>query len=155
MIVGKRKVLKRAERQAQVAALYKKSMPMTDIAKKLGCSSKTVSRDIVEMTETWRDQGIEDIKQAKIKILVQLEDINFQAAIEYAASKDSVFLLRRIQAIERISNILGINAPDKLALTDPSGENPYQNLSDEELISKVSSIIGSTDGSRSSANGAK
>ena len=155
MIVGKRKVLKRAERQAQVAALYKKSMPMTDIAKKLGCSSKTVSRDIVEMTETWRDQGIEDIKQAKIKILVQLEDINFQAAIEYAASKDAVFLLRRIQAIERISNILGINAPDKLALTDPSGENPYQNLSDEELISKVSSIIGSTDGSRSSANGAK
>ena len=118
MIVGKRKVLKRAERQAQVAALYKKSMPMTDIAKKLGCSSKTVSRDIVEMTETWRDQGIEDIKQAKIKILVQLEDINFQAAIEYAASKDSVFLLRRIQAIERMAKILGIEAAEKLEIGD-------------------------------------
>jgi hypothetical protein len=36
--------------------------------------------------------------------------------------------------------MLGVDAPGKVALTDPSGERPYSNLSDEELEKKILEI---------------
>jgi len=42
-----------------------------------------------------------------------------------------------IAAIERRARFFGLDAPQKTALTDPSGENPYRAWDNEKLMSEL------------------
>jgi transposase-like protein len=74
---------------------------------------------------------------AALKV-VQIAEAGYgQHAVKLSASKD---ILDRV----------GVRAPDKLALTDPSGENEYGGLSDRELTAKLVSLL---DAARARAGG--
>lgn len=70
--------------------------------------------------------------------VVQIAEAGYgQHAVKLSASKD---ILDRV----------GVRAPEKLALTDPTGEHEYSGLSDRELTAKLISLL---DAARTRASG--
>lgn len=51
---------------------------------------------------------------------------------------------KALKVEERRAKLLGLDAPAKIAPTDPTGEDEYSGLSDEELTRRLRAILGDT-----------
>ena len=60
-------------------------------------------------------------------------------------------LVDKIRAIERLSKLLGWDKPTKVAPTDPSGDNPYKLVNDEELQAIAQALANGHGGDKHSA----
>ena len=65
------------------------------------------------------------------------------------------FNTNKINAVKTMAVIFGLNAPTKIAPTDPTGEKEYESLTDEERASRIAAIFDAArarrDGSASEA----
>jgi hypothetical protein len=129
-----------------------------------------VSNDIKLLVKRWRESALVDVDNAKVEELArinrleleyweawkrsqrdkeaeltetQVGDKSYTKAQERKEGQtgDPRFLAGVQWCIERRCKILGIDAPTKIAPTDPSGTKEYADLTDEERIAKLAEIF--------------
>ena len=50
-----------------------------------------------------------------------------------------------LRVMERRAKLLGLDAPQKIAPTNPSGENEFHSMSDEELLEIARGVVQGAD----------
>ena len=133
----------------QVSALVLKGMTTRQIAEKVGISQRTVVRDIQHLQAQWREKALEAIDQVKARELASLDIMEAEAWDAYNRSKQDYTkkvvedkptgkgrsarietgsqhgdprLFNVILSIkERRAKLLGMDAPTKIAGTNPEG----------------------------------
>jgi len=148
---GKQKEIEMAQRQEQVANLYLRQMSQMEIAETLGVSQQTISNDLAAIKRRWHQQATIKIESAKAAEIARINLLERQYWHAWDASKGSkeVTKSKRTDAtetkaevqVERESQtgdprylegvrwcvtkrceILGLNAPTKIAPTTPDGK---------------------------------
>lgn len=114
-----------AERRLKVFELRKRGYSYRKIAETLGVDVSTAYRDVqAELTEL-REQTAEEVEQVKQIELERLDHLLTQAFSLYKAGDVKAgFLI--LKALERRSKYLGLDAPTKVAPTDPTGAQTWQ-----------------------------
>jgi len=132
--------LRAEERRVRVGEMYfRLGMRQTEIAEQVKVSQATVSGDIKILLKRWREATLANIAELRGKELATLAEMERDAALEFQARKDPRFLTERRLIMKRRAEMLGLDAPMRLA--GPAG-GPLQvqavpvdlgRLSDEEL----------------------
>lgn len=122
----------RAERIGKAIEYRKSGAAYRTIANALGVSPSAAHSYVKEGLDIYRETARE-----QAAILVELEQQRLDAiqAANWAnamqGSKTAADTVLRV--MERRAKLLGLDAPTKIAPTDPSGDNPYLAASDDEL----------------------
>ena len=133
-----RKKTQIADRRQEVSELYLRGWSMNDIAEKLKIDRTTVSRDLSELRKEWLERSINHVAQKKAIELAKIDQLEATYWDAWDASKlgkkgNPAYLTGVQWCISERCKIIGINAPMKIAPTDPSGDNPYMLASADSL----------------------
>jgi hypothetical protein len=138
-----------AQRRRHVASLAARQLTQREIVaslEKLGCLNErpgqepkpwdlaTVNHNLKALREEWRELARQDTATHQAQRLAELSEVKRRAW----ADGDLGIVLR---AIKQEAEMLGLDAPHKVAPTDPSGKEPYQGLTDEERVAKIMSLL--------------
>jgi predicted transcriptional regulator len=138
-----------------VSRLYLKGALQAEIAKELGISQPTVSREIKLLVEEWRAERVYDINEAKARELAKVDNLELEYWDAWKRSQQNAemeskkavktngaldkqeiqkrsegqvgeprFLLGVQWCIDKRCEILGVDAPKKIAQTNPAGDKP-------------------------------
>ncbi len=124
--------MKKASRLESVVVARMAGKSYRKIATELGIPASTAHEYATEALNAYRETARERAGQ-----LVELEQQRLDAiqAANWAnamqGSKTAADTVLRV--MERRAKLLGLDAPTKIAPTDPSGDNPYLAASDDEL----------------------
>jgi hypothetical protein len=107
-----------------------------DAATGLPWSHGTVVNDYKAIRQEWRDAHKAELDEHRAEQLATLREHRRQSwgAREFAEVRQSVLAEMKL---------LGTAAPEKTALTDPTGEHEYTGLTDDELRRRVAALTGS------------
>jgi hypothetical protein len=154
---------------------YLRGVLQKDMAVEFGVSGVQIHDDIKELHKRWRESQIINFNEAKVIELAKIDAIEQEAWAawrrtigkmkkykhaegEKGKSKERVmwheagdprFLTVMQTCVDKRCAILGLDAPKKIAPTDPTGERPYRvavrELSDEQLkiVSRMRHIVSS------------
>lgn len=97
-----------------------------------------ISHDLAVIRKRWADSGVRDFDAARAQELARIDrlEIEYWDAWRDVVPTDRTapsYLAGVMSCIDRRCKLLGLDAPTKIAPTDPSGENPYMGLSDDDL----------------------
>jgi hypothetical protein len=158
--------------QEIISREYLKGNLQAEIASTLGLSLATVKRDLAHVRQRWLDSALRDFDSLKAEQLAKIDTVEAEAwamwsrscerqvrtstqAIEASpnpgcntrtdaqqGSGDPRYLQIALQCVERRSKLMGLNAPDKIAHTDPTGtkevaEERYRNMNDSEIEGRI------------------
>lgn len=113
---------KRAADEHKIVLLSTQGMSDAAIAKELGLGASTVSNALREVREAWRERSLDAYEEWVRDELERLDRIE-EAAWKLLESQGKDTALQRILSCVRTrAKLLGLNAPDKVANTDPSGK---------------------------------
>lgn len=142
------------ERRERVAALYLEGVPQYRIAKTIGVCDAVVSKDLRVLEEQWKRHAIESIDKHKANELAKINRMEREAWTAWRKSKkareistartkktrrggESEAMLRKEQTageteymkivqwcINKRCELLGLDAPKKIAPTTPDGKEP-------------------------------
>ena len=144
--------------------------PQAVIAVALNVDQKTVSNDLKVLVKRWQESALMDVDAAKSEELARINRLELEyweaweeskldkasTVAEMVTGKDTrtkavkraegqvgnpSFLAGIQWCIERRCKILGIDAPTKTALTDPSGTREYVGLTDDERSQRIVAIL--------------
>ena len=73
-----------AYRRKLVAALYLSHVSEEEIARRLKKDQSTISRDIKALKDQWNREAIADVQEFVIRELAELNEMEQQAAVEFA-----------------------------------------------------------------------
>lgn len=154
-----------------IAALRLRKKTLAQMAEATGLSVMTVRRELKALMGEWQVAAAEDIAAIKARDLQQLEEMERETWAEWERSKldwqkrmaesdgkdgkkskvetggqcgDPRYMNVLLGIQERRAKILGIDAPQKVAPTDPSGEKPYTAMSDAELNQRIAELAAKT-----------
>jgi len=143
--------------ERQIAAQIAKERPYT-------LSQAAIHHDIGTILDRWRKTACEGIEAHKARELARLAEAERNAWHQFQRSQrdrvrrvkettsgvdgtntkkstmreeqcgDPRYLDIVLRCIEKRCKILGVDAPTKIAPTDPSGENPYNAMRDGQLV---------------------
>lgn len=166
-MAGRRKNSKERQHQlAAVSALYLKGMLQYEIAEQLGITKAQITYDIKKLQAQWIESSLVNIDAVRQRELAKIDALEREywdawqnskgthevkiTAKEQEKIKASLrseelsgnpqFLTGVQWCIEQRCKILGLNAPKKIAETDPFG-NPIQKLSDQEKLNRIEAIF--------------
>ena len=132
--------LRAEQRRINVSEMYfRLGMRQQEIAEQLGVSQPTVARDMKILLSRWREAALIDVSEYRGRELAELAEMERDAALAFQASKDPRFLSERRLIKKRRAELLGLDAPVRIA--GPGG-GPIQvqavpvdlaSLSDQEL----------------------
>lgn len=151
------------QRRQQVAALHLKGWTQTAIAEYLNIGQPTVCKDLRAVEAEWLAGSVHDTELARRKELLRLELVEREAWGAWERSKepaqsavvsgetgkqqtrrsvkhqhgDPRFLAQINQCVLTRCTLLGLNAPTKIAPTNPAGDAPYQSAS-SPIVEKLS-----------------
>jgi hypothetical protein len=132
--------LKREARREKVLGLRIEGKSLRAIAEELGVSERTARRDLKYCLRRLAQQTAEHCEELRALILARLD-----CALERLWPG---ILEGRIDAIDRLlkvesqrADLVGVKAPVKVAPTNPEGDEPYDGLSDDELLARVSALV--------------
>lgn len=158
-------------RRSQVASLYLRGVYQSDISTQMGCSVSTVERDLRIIRERWIKSSIQDFDQAKAEQLAKLDLIESQLWEQWYRSCETIIKTRKekreatkfpgtnntiekieqsgdprymmgiLNIIERRCKLMGLDAPTKVAPTDPSGTKPYDGLTDNDAAQRIAALL--------------
>jgi hypothetical protein len=131
------------DRRRKIAVLYLRHIDQVTIAQQLGVTQATVSRDLKALTQRWLAESVEAVSTVKARELAELDDIERECAMQFYIEKDPAWLDRRFKCKERRAKLLGLDAPAKTALTDPTGEHEagFLALTEEEQFLRIMTIL--------------
>jgi len=154
-----------------ISDLYHDGRIQADIAKETGLSQATVSRDIKALQRDWLKSALIDFDKAKARELSKIDNLEriyrkaWERSCEDAETTtqkmvgdpktgrkemsktakgqvgDPRFLQGIQWCIDRRCKILGVDAPTKIAPTDPTGTKEYA-LSDRERTMRIAALLG-------------
>lgn len=87
------------ERRAQVARLYVTGKLQNEIAAELSISTATVSRDIQDIREGWKQSALFDFHEALGHELARLDEIEREAWATYRESKNPTIRTSRVTSL--------------------------------------------------------
>lgn len=161
----------REKQLADIARLYLRGTTQAEVGEQLGISQKQVSYDLKILRERWQESALIDFNEAKARELAKIDTLEVEYWQAWNDSKaefrktsitregadaktiksarsdteerngDPRYLAGVQWCIEKRCAIIGINAPTKIAPTDPSGNKEYAGLTDDERISKLTAIF--------------
>lgn len=129
-----------AERRRRVAELYRARVKQTEIARRLGCSQGTVSRDLAVVIREDRAAAGEAIAKWLARELADLERMESQVSVRYAETQDVRWIDARLAIKARRVKLLGLDAPSKIAPTTPDGTEQYGGDLVAELTAALDTI---------------
>ena len=159
MYVRPDKKLRIAKRRQQVAVLYLQGNTQVAIAREVGAQQPTISNDIKAIQKEWRESAIRDfdlLREEELQKLAQIEVeawaawVRSQKPAQEARVRDSdpsnavktmksrtgdprfLEIVMKCSASRR--ELLGLDAPVKVAPTTPDGEQPYHAYVIAELM---------------------
>lgn len=130
----------RGERREQVGRMYANKMTEMEIAAALGVSQGTVSQDIKALRLEWKARYADVWEDYRRTEMADLDEMDRQCAGHVARTQDSRWMAERLKVKKRKADMLGLDAPTKLAPTDPSGTAPYEGVPSEELLARLADI---------------
>ena len=116
-----------------MATLYLRKISQERIAKELGISQPTVSRDIKVLVKRWKEAALSDVDERRGQELAELEGMELDCAVQFSASKDVRWLGQRLRVKERIAKMLGLDAPEKRQVTGDVTINYTGNVNPDDV----------------------
>lgn len=110
-----------ARRRKVASALLAGSDNFTSIAKELGVSLPTISRDVKAIEAQWQAEAVQDISAAKGRDLRRSERM-IGAMWPKALNGDERAAKMVLDLMQHRAKLLGLNAPEKRELTGMEGE---------------------------------
>lgn len=158
--------------QEIISREYLKGRLQAEIAFELGLSLATIKRDLAQMRQRWLNSALRDFDALKAEQLAKIDTVEAEAwamwsrscerqvrtstqTIEAShhpgcntrtdaqqGSGDPRYLQIALQCVERRSKLMGLDASDKIAHTDPSGikeatEDRHRNMSGDEIDGRI------------------
>jgi len=158
-----------------IAREYLKGRYQHEIAAMLGISPATVKRDLVKIRRLWLESSLRDFDALKAEQLAKIDTVEAEAWMMWARScerlvrtseqqieatrfpgcnvrtdseqgtGDPRYLQLALQCVERRSKLLGLNAPEKIAHTNPSGTEQaiprlIRDMSEEEREARIEEL---------------
>ena len=133
-----------AARQADALALRVKGMTFRQIGDALGCDGSTAFRavrDALAATLAECAELAEHLRELENQRLDEMQAALWEKALAGVFPAAD----RVLRIMERRAKLLDLDAPTKIAPTDPSGENPYIRLPDNELRAVARRVLGLAD----------
>lgn len=131
------------ERRAMIFELRRAGAGYKEIADKLGIGLATVHRHIHAGLAEWRMHSEQDAEA--IIVLEESRLDRLLRALWPAASKGDLRAIdRAIRIMERRAAYRGLDAPKKVAPTDPGGTQPYSDprgLTDDQRAERIAAIL--------------
>lgn len=111
--------LRAEERRVKVSEMYfRLGMRQQEIADQLQVSQATIARDLKILLARWRDATLGDIREVRGKELADLSEMERDCALQFQSSKDPRFMTERRLIKKRRAEMLGLDAPTRLAGPD-------------------------------------
>jgi hypothetical protein len=158
--------------RAEIARLYLQRMTQAEIGQHLGLSRQQVGYDLNAVREEWLQSSLMDFNARKAEELARIDRLEREYWDAWEASKkerqtstteqttdadgerlkagirkteqtgDPRYLSGVQWCIEQRCKILGLNAPQKIAPTNPAGDSPYAPiaLTDAERATALSAL---------------
>ena len=121
-----------AEMRDKCISLRRLGMSYADVAKEVGLSRggayKAVQTALDEIRASYRETAAEVLELE----LDRLDEMT-RALSSKVGYGDPQAVTAALRVMDRRAKLLGLDAPTKIAPTDPSGDNPYLAASDDEL----------------------
>lgn len=116
-----------AERRQQVWNLKKRGISFREIAKHLGCDVRTAWEDYhCELTEL-RELTEQEVADYRVQERERLEML--WARLQTKVAAGDVYAIDQARKVsESLRKLFGIDAPAKVAPTNPAGDQPYQGV---------------------------
>jgi len=125
-----------AARRAEVAECMKAHMTQRQMAMKLKVSNATISKDIKVITDQWCNEVLLNITAVKGRELVELDQMEAQAAKGYRESKTETCKIRwlrtRLMIKSRRAKLIGLDSPI-IHHHVTAMDKALREMSDEEL----------------------
>lgn len=129
-----------AERERQAVSLRIAGATYAQIAERLGVTPpavyKMVTKHLVEVAKHTADSA-EQLRAIELQRLDALQAALWADAMRGDEQKTD----RVLKVMAQRAKLLGLNAPELFAPTDPTGKNEYTGLSDGERITKLAALL--------------
>ena len=113
--------LAQAKRRETVSQLYLRHITQPQIAAQLRVDKSTVSRDVKYLIEQWRERAQGPIAQWVAQELAEIDQMEADAAMAYATTKDRQWVETRLHIKDRRAALLGLDAPKRIEASGPDG----------------------------------
>lgn len=144
---GKREAA--AERRVKALELRKLGWSYRRIGKALNVAGKTAFKDVKDSLVELRKEQDDLSEDVLVLELSRLDEI-LVPTLRQAISGKLEAVDRVLRIMDRRSRFLGIDAPSKIAPTDPTGKVPYDGqLTDEERTNRIMALLESARSRRS------
>ncbi|MCK7458487.1 hypothetical protein [Idiomarina aminovorans] len=148
--------------QASIAEMYLKGFRMYEIADARGLSMNQVKYDLREVRKRWRQSSVRDFDAHREEQLARLDLMEASLWREWERScgspeaeelekgkksdgppqtGDPRYMTVMLNIIERRSKLLGLDAPTKLAPTNPDGDEPYKQIAPDEIDARIHELL--------------
>ena len=126
------------KRQLQALELRKAGVTFEAIATKLGyCNRHAAYKAVTTALKDSIKEPAEGVREMELK----RRDDMLLAMWPQVKSGNQGAIDRSLRIMERRAKLLGLDAPTKIAPTDPTGEHEYRDLSDNERLEQISRIL--------------
>lgn len=136
---SKRRIAAR-ERWTRALELRKRGLIFEKIGEQMGCSRQMahnmVSRALAELREKCHEEA-EAVRELELQRLDEM----FVMAFEQVEGGKLDAIDRALRIMDRRAKLLGLDAPTKVAPTDPSGSQPYESLTDDERADRLAALF--------------
>lgn len=113
------------ERRRQVWVLRKTGASYRLIAEQVNVSYETVREDVQAVLDELRAEALTDAEELRTLELARLDGMLISIAGQLGKG-DLGAVDRALRVSESRRKLLGLDAPTKIAPTDPTGEKPYE-----------------------------
>lgn len=139
--LSKKKQLEVAERRRVVAANILAGATYRDIANALNVSVGTVAGDAEAILEEWRTERVAKTDE-RVVLDIRRLDLALNAIFDKVQAGDMRAIETMLRIQERAARYLGLDAPAKVAPTDPSGSKPYEPTSRAQIAAGLAELLG-------------
>ena len=130
--------LESAQKTAQALRMRSEGCSYAEIGKALGVTTQAAWKRV----SSGLDELVTDAAEVALAFeLARLDSLQL-AIWPQATSGDCRAIDRVLRIMERRAKLLGLDSPVKVAPTDPTGTNPYEAMSAEELRALAKEIAG-------------
>jgi DeoR/GlpR family transcriptional regulator of sugar metabolism len=109
--IHKRVKFNAAERQAKVAKLYLGRNTVSSMARMFDVTTTTIQRDLKQLRTDWQVERLEDTTEQITREIEELHQMESDCYAQWLATKDPVWMDKRIRIKERRAKLMGLDKP--------------------------------------------
>ena len=102
------------ERKAKVARLYLGRNTIASMARMLEVTTQTIQRDLKDCREQWQGDQLENTAEQITRELEELQKMESDCDAQFLATKDPVWIEKRMRIKERRAKLMGLDKPSQI-----------------------------------------